>query len=92
MIKTLEEAEQQYDLELDRAVKEISKIKQKEPKILLQFPDGLKQYSTAIVEYLESKLPNVNFSIWMGSCFGACDVPQNTNSDLIIQFGHAPWK
>ena len=87
-MKTLTHLQETYNLELNRIIKE---IKSKKPKsVLLQFPDGLKQYATAIVDYLQEKT-NTQFKIHLGSCFGACDVPQ-TNSDLIIQFGHAPWK
>ncbi len=44
----------EYDLELDRV---ISKIKKENAKlVLLQFPDGLKPYATAVVDYLEEKL------------------------------------
>ena len=88
----------EYDLELEKAV---SKIKSEKAKlVLLQFPDGLKPYATAVVDYLESKT-NVKFLIWFGDCFGACDTPnlgtagcipkslgQDVKVDLVIQFGH----
>ena len=81
------EISEMYDLEMDRIVSEIKKEKPK--KVLLQFPEGLKQYATEIVDVLEKRV-KTEFVIWMGSCFGACDIPK-TDSDLIIQFGHAPW-
>ncbi len=89
--KTISEIEEEYDLELPRILGTIKKEKAK--KILLQFPDGMKPYATTIAEYLESQLPDVNFFIWMGSCFGACDIPpvKDRDFDLIIQFGHSPW-
>lgn len=88
--KTIEELEQEYDFELERIIKE---IKQQKPKIvLLQFPDGLKPYATTIANYLEESFPNVKFMIWLGSCFGACDVPNIKEADLIIQFGHSAWQ
>lgn len=90
-MKSISDIEKEYDLELARAVSEIKKLKKKNCKVLLQFPDGLKIYSPAIVEELERKLPDANFVIWMGTCFGACDVPKS-DADLIIQFGHAQWK
>jgi len=76
----------EYDLELEKAV---SKIKSEKAKlVLLQFPDGLKPYATAVVDYLEDKLApkgvhsvkeDINteckFLIWFGDCFGACDTP-----------------
>ncbi len=88
-MKTLNELQQDYDLELDRVAKEIQK--QKPKKVLLQFPDGLKPYSTQVVDLLQKKFPKILFTIWLGSCFGACDIP-SSDADLIIQFGHAKWK
>lgn len=90
--KTIEEIQEEYDLELERIIRTIKKEKAK--KILLQFPDGLKPYAMVIVDYLESKIKNSEFFIWLGSCFGACDVPKvdERDFDLIIQFGHSEWK
>ncbi len=87
--KTIEEVEEEYWLELGKIVKTIKKEKAK--KVLLQFPDGLKPYSTIIVDYLEKQLPKVEFLIWFGSCFGACDTPQvdKLGIGLIVQFGHS---
>jgi 2-(3-amino-3-carboxypropyl)histidine synthase len=89
--KSITELEEEYDLELARIIKTIKKEKAK--KVLLQFPDGLKPYATVIVEYLEEKIPSVEFFIWLGSCYGACDVPdvKEKDFDLIIQFGHSSW-
>lgn len=87
MAKDIKEIEQEYELELDKAVEEIKNKKAK--KVLLQFPDGMKPYSMAIADYLEEKT-GAEVRIWLGTCYGACDVP-NSDSDLIIQFGHARW-
>jgi len=87
--KTISEIEEEYDLELDKIVKTIKKDKAK--RVLLQFPDGMKPYSTVIVDELKNKV-NCEFYIWFGSCFGACDTPQVKDIDLVIQFGHSPWK
>jgi 2-(3-amino-3-carboxypropyl)histidine synthase len=88
--KSLEELQERYDLELSRIISEIRKAKAK--LVLLQFPDGLKPYATAVVDYLE-KETNAEFLIWLGTCFGACDTPLEVERlkpkvDLIIQFGH----
>jgi 2-(3-amino-3-carboxypropyl)histidine synthase len=88
--KTIEEIREIYDLELDKAIKEIKSSKAK--LVLLQFPDGLKLYATTIVDYLKENT-KAEFLIWMDSCFGACDTPTgidklNPKIDLIIQFGH----
>ncbi len=85
---TIEQLDENYDLELDKVVKEIKSKKAK--RVLLQFPDGLKPYATAVVDYLESKT-NAEFLIWLESCYGACDTPiglDNLKIDLVIQFGH----
>ena len=83
---------EKYDLELDRVLNEIKKSRAK--LVLLQFPDGLKQYATAIVNFLEEKTEKkVEFLIWFGSCYGACDTPVlgkelEKKIDLVVQFGH----
>jgi diphthamide biosynthesis enzyme Dph1/Dph2-like protein len=84
-IETLEE---KYELELDRIVSEIKSSKVE--TVLLQLPDGLKPWGPVLVDYLEEKT-DVKISIWLGDCFGACDLP-DSSADLVIQFGHAPWK
>ncbi len=88
--KTLAELDEKYDLELDIVVDKIKKNKAK--LVLLQFPDGLKQYATVVVDYLEEQT-KAEFLIWLDSCFGACDTPVGLEKlkpkiDLVIQFGH----
>ncbi len=74
MEKTIHEILEEYDLELDKIIKEINSIKAK--LVLLQFPDGLKPYSTAVVDYLTEQTKNkVEFLIWIETCYGACDIP-----------------
>jgi len=90
--KSIEEINEIYELELDKIIKSIQK--QKAKRVLLQFPEGMKPYSTVVVEYFESlkELKGVEFFIWLGSCFGACDVPLEVSGlgvDLIVQFGHS---
>ena len=86
-METLKELEGRYDLELEKIVKTIKEKKAK--TVLLQLPDGLKPYGPAISDHLE-KETSANISIWLGACFGACDLP-DSDADLVIQFGHAPW-
>lgn len=88
--KTIKEFKEKYDLELEKVISEIKKTKSK--LVLLQFPDGLKPYATAVVDYLHEKT-NAEFLIWLGSCYGACDTPTGIEElkpkiDLTIQFGH----
>lgn len=75
-----------YDLEIPRIVKEISKSKAK--KVLLQLPDGLKPKATELVKILEQKT-KAKIYVWAGSNFGACDVAQVKGFDLVVNFGHA---
>jgi len=85
---TLEGLEKIYELELDRIVKDIKSANVK--SVLLQLPDGLKPWGPVLFDYLEEKT-KVKVSIWLGQCFGACDLP-DSDADLVVQFGHAPWK
>ena len=81
-----------YDLELEKA---IEKIKENNAKVIcIQLPDGIKQHADEVKEVLE-KETGATIAIWMGSCWGACDTPQDLKSlgvDLLIQWGHSPWK
>jgi 2-(3-amino-3-carboxypropyl)histidine synthase len=90
--KSLNEIEETYELEIDRIVKTIKSEKAK--KVLLQFPEGMKPYSTVICDEISDKTRAECF-IWLGTCFGACDLPlevERMGVDLIIQFGHSEWK
>jgi diphthamide biosynthesis enzyme Dph1/Dph2-like protein len=78
-----------YDLELEKAVKI---IKEKKAKIVcIQLPDGLKPEAKNIHNYIE-KNTQAKVIIWLGSCYGACDVPEIKEADLLIQWGHSEWK
>ncbi|MDP2947689.1 MAG: diphthamide synthesis protein [Nanoarchaeota archaeon] len=83
----LKKLEEDYNLKLDKIILQIKKNKAR--NVLLQFPDGLKPYATAVCEFLEENT-TAEIKIWLGSCFGACDLPKS-NADLLIQFGHAEW-
>lgn len=92
-VKTINEIEKEYELELDKIIRAIKK--QKAKLVLLQFPDGMKPYAAAIAEHIEKRAPKTEILIWLGSCFGACDIPQVQGTkpeiDLIVQFGHSAW-
>ena len=80
-----------YDLELSRAVEEIKKANAK--LVCIQLPDGLKPKAKEIQQYLE-KNTNASIVIWLGSCWGGCDVPvsvQKLGVDLLIQWGHSEY-
>jgi 2-(3-amino-3-carboxypropyl)histidine synthase len=90
MRRNLEDLNKEYNLELEKIKNLIKKNKAK--TVLLQFPDGLKIYSTLIADYLK-KETNTEIIIWIGSCYGACDFPIGLEKitpkiDLIFQFGH----
>jgi len=78
----------EFDLELDKVIKKINKEKAK--LVCIQLADGLKPKALEIQKYLESKT-EARVLIWLGSCFGACDVPielKDLNIELLVQFGH----
>ena len=77
-----------YNLELNKIVKEIKKRNSKQ--VLIKLPDGLKNQSDKIANFIEDNT-NAKAFIWFGSCFGACDLPLGLDIlriDLIVQFGH----
>ncbi len=76
-----------YDLEIARVVKEIKRTNAR--KICIQLPDGLKKYAGDIKDKLE-KETKAEVLIWLGSCYGACDVP-DIKVDLLVQWGHEKW-
>lgn len=81
----------EYNFELEKIIKTIKK--EKASRILLQFPEGLKPKATEIANEIESKT-KAKVLIWLGSCYGACDLPQNLENlgiDIVIQFGHSAW-
>ena len=79
--RSISEIEEIYELEIGRIVKTIKKEKAR--KVLLQFPDGMKPYSQVICDEIES-LVKCQCFIWLGSCFGACDIPFDVASSLIV--------
>lgn len=80
-----------YDLELDKVVKQINR--QKAKLVCIQLPDGLKDKAKEIQTVIESKT-KAKVIIWLGSCYGACDTPDldRLGVDLLIQWGHSEWK
>jgi 2-(3-amino-3-carboxypropyl)histidine synthase len=84
---TIAGLEEKYDLELGRVVAEVGKSGAK--SVLVQLPDGLKLWGLVISDYLSERC-DVEVRVWLGSCFGACDLP-DSDADLVVQFGHSPW-
>ena len=81
-----------YDLELNKVIERIRKDNAK--MVCIQLPDGLKPRAKEIKDAIE-KNTGADSIIWMGSCFGACDVPlqvERLGVDLLIQWGHSTWR
>jgi len=80
-----------YTIELEKAIKV---IKDKRAKLVcLQLPDGLKPRAQEIEEQITSET-DARVLIWLGSNFGACDIPVGLNRlgiDLLICWGHNPF-
>ena len=80
-----------YNLELEKAAEEIKKNNAK--LVCIQLPDGLKPKAKEIQEYLE-KNTNSKIVIWLGSCWGGCDIPlqvEKLGVDLLVQWGHSVY-
>ena len=77
-----------YKPEVEKAIAE---IKQTEAKtVCIQLPDGMKPYAKDIADEIE-KETSAKVLIWLGSNFGACDIPlglQRMGVDLLISWGH----
>mgnify|MGYP001772517074 CR=1 FL=1 len=82
-----------YDFQTDRVIEEIKKRNAK--RVLLQFPEGLKQFSLQVLNELRAKLPEVEFIISSEPTWGACDIAEDEASilkaDLIVHYGHTPY-
>jgi len=90
-MKTIKDLEQFYEIDFKKIAIEINSKKCK--MVLLQFAEGLKPYATSVVDFLEKSCAGVLFLIWLGDCFGACDMPilgkdLEKKIDLVVQVGH----
>ena len=78
----------QYDLEIKNIIDEIKDKRHK--RVLLQLADGLKPEAKEIVDTIRKETP-AEVLIWLGDCYGACDIPlglEMLEIDLVVQFGH----
>jgi len=82
-----------YNLEIDRILKEIKKSKAK--FVGLQFPEGLKMYAIDIAKEIEEKT-DAKTVIFINPTYGACDTKgkdaEMLNLDLVIHFGHTEMR
>ena len=80
-----------YELELGKVIGKIQK--EKIGRVCIQLPDGLKPKAKEIADAIKSNTKAQVF-IWLGSCFGACDIPgqaEKLGVDLLIQWGHSEF-
>ncbi|MEK6950726.1 MAG: diphthamide synthesis protein [Nanoarchaeota archaeon] len=80
-----------YHLELEKAIAKIQETKAK--VVCIQLPDGLKSQAADIEREISEKT-GARVLIWLGSNFGACDIPLGLNRlgvELFIAWGHAPF-
>jgi len=77
-----------YNLELERIAKEVRSRRAR--RVLIQAPDGLKQYLKELYERLVKDGANVFLSA--DPCYGACDLAEEEaalmGADLLIHVGH----
>jgi len=77
-----------YATELEKAIDRIKKIEAK--TVCIQLPDGMKPYAKEIEAEISQKT-GARVLIWLGSNFGACDIPLGLNKmgvDLLLSWGH----
>ncbi len=77
-----------YNPELEKAISKIKEINAK--TICIQLPDGMKPYAQEIEQEIAAKT-GARVLMWLGSNFGACDIPLGLNRmgvDLLISWGH----
>ncbi len=68
-----------------RKIKDYTKYKNAR-SVAVQLPEGMKRRISDITgEFNDKELIFIGDPFW-----GACDIPQNGNWDLLIQFGHSP--
>jgi diphthamide biosynthesis enzyme Dph1/Dph2-like protein len=77
-----------YNPELDQAISRIKEAKAK--TVCIQLPDGMKPMAEEIEQAIAANT-GAKVLIWLGSNFGACDIPLGLDRlgvDLLISWGH----
>ncbi len=80
-----------YEAELTKAIERIKETKAK--TVCIQLPDGMKPMAEEIEAEINAKT-GARVLIWLGSNFGACDIPlglPQMGVDLLISWGHNPF-
>ncbi|MDI9619913.1 MAG: diphthamide biosynthesis enzyme Dph2 [Candidatus Nezhaarchaeota archaeon] len=82
-----------YDFEVEKAVSFARENGIK--RLLMQFADGLKPFSTSVAREVEEALGGVEVIVSGDSCYGACDVAFDSALSLgaqgLVHFGHTPF-
>jgi len=82
-----------YEFEVEKTIKFIREKKVK--KVLLQFADGLKPFSTLVAKEIKEEVKDVEVIISGDSCYGACDIAFDealcVGADGLIHYGHTPF-
>ncbi len=80
-----------YEPELVKVIERIKETKAK--TVCIQLPDGMKPMAEEIEVEIVSRT-GARVLIWLGSNFGACDIPlglPQMGVDLLISWGHNPF-
>jgi 2-(3-amino-3-carboxypropyl)histidine synthase len=79
-----------YNLELERVIEEIHKLKAS--RVLLQMPDGMRPFAYQIVKAITLST-DARVFLSADSCYGACDVAiqqaQELEADILVHYGHS---
>ncbi|VVB75258.1 2-(3-amino-3-carboxypropyl)histidine synthase [Candidatus Tiddalikarchaeum anstoanum] len=82
----------EYEIDYKKIAGSLKEVKAK--NVLLQLPDGLKPDFKKVINNI-SQFYKCNLFIWGNSCFGACDLPvqsEKAGIDTIIHVGHEVFK
>lgn len=87
----MKELSKYYTYDVNKVVEEIRKNNSK--RVLIQLPDGLKHFSTTLIDELRSTLRDVEFVVDAAPIYGSCILNNNINKhyDLTLHFGHEPY-
>ncbi len=73
-----------YEFDFERVNERLEGLGAK--KVLVQLPDGLKRKADVFLSKVDSK----EVELWGGSCYGACDLPQDIGkNDALLHVGHS---
>ncbi|MEM0491626.1 MAG: diphthamide biosynthesis enzyme Dph2 [Acidilobaceae archaeon] len=84
-----------YHVDIERIIKSI--VENKASRVVLQLPDGLKQYGVFITECIREGVGlDVDIYVHSDSVYGGCDIQYGQlwatiKPDLIVHIGHSPY-